>query len=29
MVAIPGFTLFPYKIFFIEDGGTADSIASL
>ena len=29
IVTIPGLVLLPYKIFFILDGGTADSIASL
>ena len=28
-VTIPGFLLFPYKIFLIVDGATPDSIASL
>ena len=29
IVTIPGFLLLPYKMFFIEEGATADSIASL
>lgn len=29
IVTIPGFTLFPYKMFFMVDGATEDSIDSL